>query len=67
MNGLALVLLFFQNSEFVEEALPSRLVCPCDFIEAVRYMLNHLMKLIYVDLQDNTLRTDAFGGVGVRA
>ena len=65
LHASQLILLLFEYGQFVKEALPSTLVEFRNFIEAVGDVLDHLMKLVHVDLQDDALGADAFGGVGV--
>ena len=65
LHASQLILLLFEYGQFVKEALPSTLVEFRNFIEAVGDVLDHLMKLVDVDLQDYALGADAFGGVGV--
>ena len=60
-----MILLIFKHGQFVKEALPSTLVEFRDLIEAVGDVLDYLMKLVDVDLQDDSFGADAFGGIGV--
>ena len=65
LHASQLILLFFEHGQFVKEALPSTLVEFRNFIEAVGDVFDHLMKLVDVDLKDDALGADAFGGVRV--
>jgi len=57
---LQLVLLLIKNRQFIKKALPPGFIYPCDLIESVWNVLNHLMKLFHIYLQDDTLLTDTF-------
>ena len=65
LHASQLILLLFEYGQFVKEALPSTFVEFRNFIEAIGDVLDHLMKLVDVDLKDDALGADAFGGVRV--
>ena len=65
LHAPQLIFLLFEHGQFVKEALPSTLVEFRDLIEAVGDVLDYLMKLVDVDLQDDSFGADAFGGIGV--